>query len=146
MKTVMMIATMIALSASAHAANLTGTWKGAGSVVSGGQTTACPSVVLTISHTASALSVKTVMKCDGLDEPMEMPGTMKIQGADLIDASGKKAGSISGNEVSFVTMQSDFIVKTNAKFNDKSMNLGAVISTKQKPSQPAMTFSAELKR
>lgn len=146
MKKVMILATtLIALSAQAHAANLTGTWTGSGTAVDHeGKNIACESVVLKITHTATSFSVNSEFNCSG--NAVALPGaTMEIKGNEIFD-KGVKAGTISDSSISLVAKDKTFIMQTNASFTDKAMNLNSVISAVKNPGTPVLKFTSALKR
>lgn len=142
---ILMIVTLALASPAAQAANLTGKWAGKGSAVDHqGKTIACTSVVLNITHTATTFAVGSEFVCDG--NKMSLPGaTMEIRGGELFD-KGVKAGTISATALSAVAKASGFVMQTNASFNEKAMNLRAVISTQQNPGTPVLKFDAALSR
>ena len=132
------------LAVNANAANLTGTWKGTGRAIdNAGKPIDCESVVLSISHSASSLTVNSAFTCGG--QPMSIPGgAMEIRGGELFD-KGVKAGTISDSAISLVARSKGYVMQTNATFNDSVMNLRSVISVGNNPA-PALTFDAQLRR
>lgn len=141
---IILASTLLALSASAQAANLTGKWSGKGAAVDHqGKTIACESVVLTITHTAAALSVGSDFTCEG--QKFSFPGNAEIRGGDLFD-KGVKAGTISANALTLTVKDKGFVLATNASFTDTAMNLRAVVSTAANPTTPVLKFESALKR
>ena len=144
MKNIVLLAALMGFTAQAHATNLTGTWKGTGQAVdNGGKTINCESVVLTITHTATNLKVNSAFTCGGT--PISIPGgTMDIKGSDLLD-KGAKAGTISDGTISLVAKASGYVMKSDARFDEKTMDLKSAISMGSNPA-PVMTFDAKLFR
>ncbi len=143
-KAIVLATALISLSASAHAANLTGKWSGKGAAVDHqGKTISCESVVLTISQTAAALSVGSDFTCEG--QKFSFPGNVEIRGNDLFD-KGVKAGTISASALVLTVKDKSFIIQSNASFNDKAMNLRAVVSVANNPANPVLKFESALKR
>ena len=143
-KAVILASALIALSASAQAASLTGKWSGKGAAVDHqGKTIACESVVLTITQTASALSVGSDFTCEG--QKFSFPGNVEIRGHELFD-KGMKAGTISATALALTIKDRNFILQSNASFTDNAMNLRAVVSVASNPAKPVLKFESALKR
>jgi hypothetical protein len=136
--------TILLSTVSAHAANLTGTWKGTGRAVDNqGKPTDCESVTLTFTQTATSFAVSSSFTCGGL--PFTIPGgAMEIRGGELFD-QGVKSGTITDTSVSLVAHAKGYVMKSSATFTDTAMNLSSVISVGTNPA-PALTFQATLRR
>jgi len=144
-KAMFLTVAMIAVSVSAQAANLSGKWSGTGTAVEHkGEKINCESVVLTLAHTATALSVSSDFSCSGTKANIP-GGKMEIRGNEIFD-KGVKAGTISADTISIVAKEKNFIMQSNASFTDKAMNLRSVISVASDPGTPVLKFEAALKR
>ncbi len=138
-------AALFLVSASAHAVNLTGTWKGTGRAVdSKGKPIACESVTLTFTQTPASLAFTSAFVCEG--QPITIPNdAMEIRAGGELFYKNVKSGTLTGTTLDVTGKSRGYVLRSKAAFTEKDMNLNALVSVGNNPA-PVLSFEAVLHR